>query len=64
MRDGVDVTLVAVLLVACGFLGAMCVAGQKDESERLCRHTIQRHFGKSSDEAKALMSETKAWESQ
>ena len=61
--DTIDATLVAILLVAFGFGGAFCVAGQKSDDEKLCRHTIQRSFGKSSEEAKALMQETKTWES-
>lgn len=39
------------------------IVKSKNEGDRLCRHTIQRNFAKSSDEARALMQETEEWES-
>lgn len=62
MTDGSTLVL-GFLLGLSIILGVTCGKAERMESEKLCRHTIQRSFGKTSEEAKALMDETREWES-
>jgi uncharacterized membrane protein len=55
--------VLALLFGVCAAFTAVTMIGvQRRTDERLCRHTIQRTFGKTKAEAEALMVETAAWE--
>jgi hypothetical protein len=40
------------------------VAVQRRADDRLCRHTIQRHFNAEREAAQRMIEETRLWESQ
>jgi hypothetical protein len=58
-----EMKFAVIMLLCCGAAMFYAVARTSDHEERVCRHTIQHNFAKSSEEAQALIEETRQWES-
>jgi len=49
-------------LIALTLLCAAALSTQHQAEERLCRHAIQRTFGKTAEQAQSIIDDTRKWE--